>query len=257
MKKVKISAHLQSNYEDYYEDGDSEWRRLGAVDKAHNIQTLCADIPVNSVIEIGAGEGSVLKRLSELNFARELYALEISPTGVQTIKDKNITRLKECSLFDGYNIPYEDKKFDLAVLSHVVEHVEFPRTLLYEAKRVARYVFVEVPLEDTLRLPRDFIFDKVGHINFYSPKTIRSLIQTCNLEVLSQKTSNPPKDSYVFQKGKKGLANFYIKKYLLKFFPAVATEIFTYHASLLCKDSNGCSDGSLKKQPATQAPGLS
>lgn len=178
MSGLKISAHLQSNYEDYYEEGDSEWRWLGALDKADNIQALCKDLTINSVIEIGAGEESVLKRLSELDFAREFYALEISPTGVETIKSKNIPLLKECSLFDGYNIPYENKKFDLAVLSHVVEHVEYPRKLLYEAQRIARYVFVEVPLEDTVRLPRDFLFDKVGHINFYSPKTFRRLIQT-------------------------------------------------------------------------------
>lgn len=238
MNEVKISAHLQSNYEDYYEEGDSEWRWLGAIDKAHNIQTLCKDLPINSVIEIGAGEGSILKRLSDLDFAQELYALEISPTGVTTIKNKNIPRLKECSLFDGYNIPYDNRKFDLAVLSHVVEHVEYPRKLLYEAKRIAKYVFVEVPLEDTMRLPRDFLFDKVGHINFYSPKTIRRLIQTCNLKVLGQQTTNPSKDVYTFQKGKKGLVNFYIKEYLLRFSPLLATEIFTYHSSIICKDSD-------------------
>lgn len=239
MRQLKISAHLQSNYEDYYEKGDSEWRWLGAIDKAHNIQILCKDLPINSVIEIGAGEGSVLKRLSDIEFAQELYALEISPTGVSTIKNKNISRLKECSLFDGYNIPYDNKKFDLALLSHVVEHVEYPRKILYEAKRIAKYVFVEVPLEYTIRQPRNFVFDKVGHINFYSPKTIRRLIQTCNFRVLGQKTTNPSKEVYSFQKGKKGLVNFYVKEYMLRFFPLLATEIFTYHSSIICEDSDG------------------
>lgn len=234
---MKISTKLQSNYEDYYEEGDSEWRWLGALDKAQNIKTLCEGLTINSVIEIGAGEGSVLKRLSDLDFAGEFHALEISKTGVSTINDKNIARLKECSLFDGYNIPFEDKKFDLAVLSHVVEHVEYPRTLVYEAMRVARYVFVEVPLEDTIRLSRDFHFDKVGHINFYSPKTIRRLLQTCNLKVLSQRITNPSKESYVFQKGKKGLGSFYIKEYLLRLLPFLATEIFTYHASIICEEN--------------------
>ena len=122
------------------------------------------------------------------------------------------------------------------MLSHVVEHVEYPRKLLYEAQRIARYVFVEVPLEDTVRLPRDFLLDKVGHINFYSPKTFRRLIQTCNLKVLSEKTTNPSKGVYVFQKGKKGLVYFYVKKYLLKFSPSLATRVFTYHSSIICED---------------------
>lgn len=238
MNKLKVSAHLRSIYEDYYTDGISEKRWLRAIDVTRNIQSLCKNLSINSVIEIGAGEGSVLKRLSDLDFVKELYALEISPTGVETIKNKKIPRLKECSLFDGYNIPYDNKKFDLAVLSHVIEHVEYPRKLLYEAKRIAKYVFIEVPLEDTMRLPRDFVFDKVGHINFYSPKSIRRLIQTCNLKVLSQQTTNPLKDAYTFQKGKKGLVNSYIKEYLLRFFPLLATEIFTYHSSIICVDSD-------------------
>ena len=185
-----------------------------------------------------------MKRLSELNFAKEFYALEISSTGVTTIKNKHIPLLKECSLFDGYNISYEDNRFDLAILSHVIEHVEYPRKLLYEAKRIAKYVFVEVPLEDTLRLPQNFVFDKVGHINFYSPKTIRRLIQTCNLEVIGQRqlTTNPSKDIYVFQKERKGQMHYYIKEFLLRFFPFVAIKLFTYHSSLICRDRDDKQD---------------
>jgi SAM-dependent methyltransferase len=236
MNKMETSRFFMSNYDYYYEDGDSKWRWLCAFDKAKNIETLCKDLPIKSVIEIGAGEGSILKRLSDLEFAQELYALEISRTGIAAIKNKEISRLKDCSLFDGYNIPYDKKKFDLAVLSHIVEHAEYPRKLLYEAKRIAKFVFVEVPIEETIRLPQDFVFDRVGHINFYSPKTIRRLLQTCNLCVLSQKITNPSKDVYTFQKGKMGLFNFYTKEYLLKFFPVLSTKIFTYHFSIICED---------------------
>ena len=68
---------------------------------------------------------------------------------MEAIRAKNIPGLFDCKVFDGYTIPYDDNAFDLVVLSHVVEHVEHPRKLLYEAKRVARYVFIEVPLEAT------------------------------------------------------------------------------------------------------------
>ncbi len=236
INELKVSPHLQNNYEEYYEEGDSEWRRLGAIDKANNIKSLCKNLTIDSVIEIGAGEGSIIKRLSDIDFAKELYALEISPTGVKTIKNKNIAKLKECSLYDGYSIPYNDKRFDLAVLSHVIEHVEYPRMLLYEAKRIAKHVFVEVPLEDTLRLSQNFVFDKVGHINFYSSKTIHRLIQSCNLRVLDQKIINPSKAVHTFHKGKKGLAIYYIKKNLLRLLPSIATNIFVYNSAIISKD---------------------
>lgn len=229
------SEQLLSNYQDYYADGDSEWRRLSALDKANNIITLCKDIPHQSILEIGAGEGSILKRLSGLNFGDQLFAVEISHSGVEAIKNKKIPRLEECKLFDGYQLPYEDNRFDVAILSHVVEHVEHPRLLIYEAARVARNVFIEVPLEDTMMMAENFVFNKVGHINFYSPKSIRRLVQTCNLKVVGQITTNPSKEVYQFKKGFRGFVNFLIKDLSLKIVPGIATKIFTYHSALLCR----------------------
>jgi SAM-dependent methyltransferase len=234
MKEVMVSKYLNVNYEDYYADGDSEWRWLGALGKAENIQLLCRNIPRKTVIEIGAGEGSILKRLSDAGFGEKLWALEISPSGVEVIRSKNIPNLVECNVFDGYQVPYPDGAFDLAILSHVVEHVEHPRLLLYEAARVARYVFVEVPLEDNVGLPMNFAFDSVGHINAYSPKSIRRLIQSCNLKILQQITSGPPRGIYTFKRGRRGLVNYYIKASLLKVWPGLATKLFTYHAAIIC-----------------------
>jgi len=236
MSAIKVGDQLKANYEDYYrEDGESEWRRLGALDKAGNIVALCGALPRKSVLEIGAGEGAILQRLSELGFGDELHAIEISSSGVEAIRRKAIPRLAECKLFDGSRIPYDDNRFDLAVLSHVLEHVEHPRQLLYEASRVAKYVFIEVPLEDTSRRRRDFVLDKVGHINFYSPRTIRWLAQSCNLRVLGELTTNPSKATYAYQLGLKGGLNYHIKQVLLRVAPALATQHFCYHGSLVCE----------------------
>lgn len=74
--------------------------------------------------------------------------------------------------YDGYNILlFGDNFFDLAILSHVLEHVEFPRVLIRTAQRVAKYVFWEIPLEDNFRLPDRLqnagSFQDAGHINFF------------------------------------------------------------------------------------------
>ncbi len=235
MSEISTSDFLKNNYEDYYQNEDSEWRRLGALDKAGNIVRLCDNLPRHSVLEIGAGEGSILQRLSELNFGDEFFAVEISRSGVQAIKNRAIANLRDCNLFDGYEIPYENDRFDIAVLSHVLEHVEYPRKLLYEAARVARYVFIEIPLEDMSRLPSDFVFDKVGHINHYSPRTIRWLVQSCNLRVLKETVTNPSKATYSYQTGPRGVINYYIKQLLLNLMPGLATRHFSYHGALVCE----------------------
>lgn len=235
MNEQKVSDQLLENYDDYYSSGDSEWRRIGAMSKAKNIMDLCDALPKSNVLEVGAGEGSILQRLDELDFGASLYALEISTSGVEAISNKGIRSLAECKLFDGYHIPYEDKRFDIVIMSHVVEHVEHPRLLLYEASRVAKYVYVEVPLEDNIRLSNEFVLDRVGHINFYSPKTIRRLAQSSNLHVLSQITRNPTKAMHTHYGGRKGLISYFVKEGLLRAMPTVASKLFTYHGALLCE----------------------
>lgn len=173
--------------------------------------------------------------MSDIKFGEKLYAIEISQNGVNTILGKRITNLVECKLFDGYHIPYEDERFDIAVISHVIEHVEHPRQLLYEITRVAKFVFIEVPLEDTFRLSHNFVFDEVVHINFYSLKTIRLLLQSCNLLIISEIISDSPKDTYTFKRGRKGLMHYYIKQIELSIFPNIAAKFFCYHGALLCE----------------------
>ena len=237
MQEKNLSSNrLQSQYENYYESGnEDEWRRLGAQGKSENIIALCNDLPHDSILEIGAGEGSILQRLSELEFGKETYAIEISSSGVEAISNKHIPHLVEAAVFDGYNIPYAKNKFDLAILSHVVEHVEHPRLLIYEASRIAKYLYVEVPLDQTLRLPTRVVFEKTGHINYYCPKTIKMLLQSCGLEVIDQIVINPSKATATYHNGKKGLIQYFVKKYMLKFLPNVAPHIATYHSALVCK----------------------
>jgi len=226
---------LTHNYDDYYTQEDPEWRRLGALDKAANIISLCSPYPHHSILDIGAGEGSILKCLSELHFGNEYYALEVSASGIKLIQKKEIPGLVSCQIYDGYCIPFVDQMFELAILSHVIEHVEYPRRLIYEAARVARYVFIEVPLEDTLRLKLDYVLDKVGHINTYSAKTIRRLLQTCNLKVLQQTVTNPSRAVHRYRSGSKGSLTYAIRQNMLRFAPGVAVHLFTYHSSLLCQ----------------------
>lgn len=234
MPDLKVNDHFLKAYDDYYVAEDPLWRRLGAIDKAATIVDLCRDVPHDSILEIGAGDGSILQRLSELGFGYEVHAAEISRSGIDAIRAKQISTLVDCHLFDGYRLPFADDQFGLAVLSHVVEHVEHPRQLLYEAARVAKHLFVEVPLEDMSRMRRDFVADRVGHINFYSPRTIRWLVQSCGLRVIRQVTTNASRATYVYQSGSRGAINHRIKQLLLAAAPRFATRHFTYHESLIC-----------------------
>jgi len=221
----------------YHWAGASEWYRLGAIDKAENVVRLCGDLPHDGILDIGAGEGSILSRLAELGFGESHTAIDVSQTGIDAIRSRELPSLVECRCFDGESIPYPDAQFDLAILSHVVEHVEHPRKLLYEAARVARHVFVEVPLEHNLRLPRDFVADDLGHINAYTATSVRRLLQSCGLEVLDQIIANRSRATYAYHGDRLSGLRYWIKELALRAAPRLATAIWTYHSALVCRSS--------------------
>lgn len=234
MAELRVSPELAAHYQ-HYAAGASEWARVGALNKADNVVALCSGVPHERLLEIGAGEGALLARLAELGFGAEYHALEISETSLQAIRARRIRGLTSAQAFDGYSIAAADASFDLAVLSHVLEHVEHPRGLLAEASRVARHVFVEVPLEDTWRLPRDFVFDDTGHINFFTAKSLRRWVQSCGLEVLSEIVANPAREAYRHRLGARGDLVHAIKGIGLRIAPRLATRLWTYHGALLCR----------------------
>src|SRR5262245_13857774 len=119
---------------------------LGAKGKAEHVIRLCArhNIKPTHALEVGAGDGSILRCLSDSGFCDKLYGLEISQPGVDVIRRQGIRGLVSCQTFDGYSLPFEDRFFDLAILSHVLEHVEYERALLRELKRVSNYQVIEI-----------------------------------------------------------------------------------------------------------------
>jgi ubiquinone/menaquinone biosynthesis C-methylase UbiE len=231
----EVSTRWKAFYGEFYE-GTSEWRELGALDKVDNILALATHCEHATVLDVGAGEGAVLDQLSRHGFADELHALDISESAVEAVRGRSIAGLRACQVFDGYTIPYDDRSFDLAILSHVVEHVEYPRRLLYEAGRVAEHVFVEVPLEDNARAPRDYVDNGIGHINSYSHRTIRKLLQTVGFEIVAQIFCAP---SYRLLCHKNSRWRAFLrsapKAWLLSLWPKLALDRYTYHTALLCK----------------------
>src|SRR5215471_15096125 len=181
---LKLKEHYEQGYADY---SRTEWRALGALHKSANIMQLCRDVPHESILEIGAGDGAVLELLRKNNFGSEWHALEISDSAVALLKSKGF----DAEAFDGGHVTRPNKSVDLVVMSHVVEHLEHPRILLEEAARVGSHVCIEVPLEHTVRLKDENVFRPVGHINYFTARTARMLLLSVGYEVIATRLDNP------------------------------------------------------------------
>lgn len=141
---MQTDKALQKAYDAQYSDRSTEWRELCGRYKAENILDLCTGRSFPKLLECGAGEGSILRFLGASGQFEKLYAVEISDSGIEQIQKRKIDRLVEVRKFDGYAIPYPDKFFDVVCCSHVVEHVEHPRLLLRELRRVSAFQAFEI-----------------------------------------------------------------------------------------------------------------
>jgi SAM-dependent methyltransferase len=230
-----VSDGLKTHYDNYYGDPKlAEWRRLGAIDKVENICELCRGLDVQSVLDVGCGDGSIVGRLSDVNFGSEYIGVDISSSAIAAARAKKIARAS-FEVFDGSSLPFRDKEFDLVVMSHVVEHLEHPRNLIREAQRVGVHVVIEVPCEHTIRLPRDYVADPVGHINYYTPVTIRRLLQTCGLTVEKQITCGCSLAVMRFDRPWAGLCQHVVRETALRVASGLAPMVFVYHSALLCR----------------------
>lgn len=180
-----------------------EWRLAGATQKAESVIQLTQGLKVDSVLEIGAGTGAVLEMLDRRGFARRYYAVEPSAELCNFISD--LTTVERLVAVDAHRI--EDSKlrhrrYDLVVLSHVLEHVEEPEPLLRAALELGAHVVAEVPLEGTLganiravaksvltRRPR--WQNPAGHIHFYSRRSFDALVASAGGVVLRRRVYVP------------------------------------------------------------------
>ena len=179
VEKPENQSSAIAQYDDFYDDSIVEWRELGARYKAQNIINVSGGKTYKNVLDCGAGEGSVLKFLDRSDFCENLFAIEISSSGIEQIEGLELTKLREVKKFDGYTIPFPDNFFDLVYCSHVIEHVEHPRMLLREIKRVSKSQIFEVPLDHVINVDKYYKeLHSFGHINVYTPSTFRYLLKS-------------------------------------------------------------------------------
>jgi SAM-dependent methyltransferase len=179
------------------------WRALGARSKAAHARSLCARAGVlpETVVEIGCGDGSLLLELAAVWPSARFDGFELSPPAVAIARGRGIPRAGRLEAYDGARVPAADGAYDLAVLSHVLEHVPDPAPLLAEAARVARFVLVEVPLEanrSASRPAKRAEAARIGHLHAFDRAAVRALVAGAGLRVVSELSDPLPRAHHAF-----------------------------------------------------------
>ena len=218
------------------------WRALGARSKAAHVRALCGRTKLRprALVEIGCGDGALLAALR--GFAPVFDGFELSAPAAALAR-RALPDARRVEPFDGNVVPADDGEYDLAILSHVLEHVPVPGPLLAEAARVAHEVIVEVPLEDNRSARRP---DKraeaasIGHLHCFSRADVHGLIADAGLELQAELTDPLPYAHHAFfadgfAARSAALAKWGVRAALHRAAPRTAETLFTVHYAVLAR----------------------
>jgi 2-polyprenyl-3-methyl-5-hydroxy-6-metoxy-1,4-benzoquinol methylase len=141
------------------------------------------------VIDIGCGPGYYLSQLKPLGF--DELGIDFNPDMVRFAKEKMGVNAMVGRIEDVINM---SARFDLALLTHVLEHVEDPPGLLHSIRQLLKphgILFVEVPNRRRFTLRRSlekgqFIDGEYPphHLTFWSKQSLSNALRRAEYEVL-------------------------------------------------------------------------
>ena len=141
------------------------------------------------VLDIGTGFGHILHSMGKRFPNSEKYAIEISDICIEHLKSLGVHVFTEPA---EKILPKLKQKFDIIILSHLFEHLVNPLeflSLLSSNLSPTGLLYIEVPnipVESLEKYPDHKWAPRVDepHISFFSQKTLVTILEKVNFEVL-------------------------------------------------------------------------
>jgi SAM-dependent methyltransferase len=146
-----------------------------------------------TVIDIGCNIG----RWSQISakYARRVVGIDFKEEWIRIARETTTAENVEYILGDATK-DLKGEKFDLALLSHVIEHIDDSDKMLQEAKEFAKTICVEVPdfTADSLnwvRLKHGYQFYSDGdHVREYTLEILKNQLQENGWKILHHEKNN-------------------------------------------------------------------
>ena len=135
----------------------------------------------SSVLEIGCATGELIARFPVAEGGRRT-GVDISPSNIAVGR----ARYADVAFYEGDFRELRGERFDVVIMSDVLEHVNDDVGFLRDASELAKYVLVNLPLEDNwLNKRREYGPNDVsGHLRKYCLDQGLGLFESAGLNVL-------------------------------------------------------------------------
>jgi len=140
------------------------------------------------LLEIGSGEGFILELFEKNGF--EVSGIEPSEKNIEIINKKlSKGNCKHGFVEDEFT---NDSKFDIIIMSHVLEHVVDSRKILEKLKKILSdkgHLFIEVPNCGSKKYLEESI-NTQPHIHHFTKQSIQKLLESLGLKIIKVNTLN-------------------------------------------------------------------
>ena len=143
-----------------------------------------------SVLDLGCGSGQNTFLISSI--VKNVIGIDYCKKDIETAKRKY--KSKNLSFFCGEAREYLsncNQKYDVLILSHVLEHLDEPQDFIEKLKHHFKYVYIEVPdientllpqIKDDLRL--DLKYNDPDHVAEFSRDDLENIFLKSKLKIL-------------------------------------------------------------------------
>lgn len=197
----------QSDYAEFRNDPDK--REEYAIQVEWKVRKLIQLIPpvfrVSNILEVGCAFGVLLNNLADRLQINTRTGIDISANNIEVAKNL----YPGCSFFRGTLEEYlvfspdeiKNRRFDIIVLSDIVEHIPDDLEFLKTVKKAASYVLLNLPLEKSFKT-RNRKYgenDPSGHLHCYDEDDARQLVRMAGFEVVTSFTAISFFDKQVYE----------------------------------------------------------
>lgn len=147
--------------------------------------------PEYVVLDLGCKYGEISFITAEK--AKKVVGIDFDEAAIE--KAKTLHKKSNLYFEVGDAVVYlktNSQKFDILILSHILEHIEKPKKFINDVKKLVSYIYVEVPDFDKSYLNHyrkdfgcDLIYTDSDHISEFDRIDILALFKECQLEIIS------------------------------------------------------------------------
>jgi SAM-dependent methyltransferase len=188
---------------------DTDKRREYDIAVTWKVNNLCSLVPdsisFSNILEIGCAMGILLNKVSDSLSIKDRAGLDISAENIKLAKQL----FPECTFIQGKVEDIElilltekqGKKFDLVILSDIVEHIPDDLDFMKKVSGISSYVMINLPLEKCYRnRNRNYgVDDPSGHLRNYNRHDAERLAESAGFKIIASFTANAHYNKEHFQ----------------------------------------------------------